>query len=165
MSRDNSRQRNAVRRAREARAKRDQARKVREDQVETALASLFAALAEVERLRALARRKADAALADGERAIAGPYAAACTAVRTLHELLGSNTAVAELCELRVEDVRDMLAVARAQRPVREDGVTPAGPSSDGRDRVTADPCEDAGTQSTGVQVHGRPEDQDFCGLG
>jgi hypothetical protein len=165
VSRDNSRQRNAVRRAREARARRDQARKVREDQVEAALASLFAALAEVERLRAVARRKADAALADGERAIAGPYAAACTAVRTLHELLGSNTAVAELCELRVEDVRDMLAAARAQQPPRTDGVTPAGFTSDDSNGVTAGPGEDAGTQPAGVPASDFPEDEDSRGLG
>jgi hypothetical protein len=165
VSRDNSRQRNAVRRAREARAKRDQARKVREDQVEAALASLFAALAEVERLRALARRKADAALADGERAIAGPYAAACTAVRTLHELLGSNTAVAELCELRVEDVRDMLAATRAQQPARADSVTQAGATGDGGNGVTPDPSEDAGTQLAGVQVPGRLQDEDSRGSG
>jgi hypothetical protein len=163
VSRDNSRQRNAVRRAREARARRDQARKVREDQVEAALASLFAALAEVERLRAAARRKADAALADGERAIAGPYAGACTAVRTLHELLGSNTAVAELCELRVEDVRDMLAAARVQQAVRADGVTPAGATGDGSNGVTADPGEDTGTQSAGVPLPGRGLGS--CGLG
>ena len=151
MSRDNSRQRNAIRRAREARAKRDQARKVREDQVEAALASLFAALAEVERLRAAARRKADAALADGERAIAEPYAVACTAVRTLHELLGSNTAVAELCELRVEDVRDMLTAAREQQPVRADRVTPAIPTDDGSSGVTAGEGDDAaGGQPGGV---------------
>lgn len=163
MSRDNSRQRNAVRRAREARAKRDQARKVREDQVEAALASLFAALAEVERLQALARRKADAALADGERAIAEPYAAACTAMRTLRELLGSNSALAELCELRVEDVREMLAAARTQQPARADSPTQAGPTGDGSNGVTADPSEDAGTWSAGVHVPGRPEDEDSSG--
>jgi hypothetical protein len=165
MSRDNSRQRNAVRRAREARAKRDQARKVREDQVETALASLFAALAEVERLRASARRKADAALTDGEQAIAGPYAAACTAVRRLRELLGSNIAVAELCELRVEDVRDMLAAAREQQPVRADSATQARPTGDGGNGATADPSEDADTRPAGAQVPGRLEDEDSRGPG
>jgi Tfp pilus assembly protein PilX len=164
MSRDNSRQRNAVRRAREARARRDQARKVREDQVEAALASLFAALAAVERLRALARRKADAALADGERAIAEPYAAACTAVRTLRELLGSNSAVAELCELRVEDVRDMLAAARAQQPVRADKATSAVRTDDGSSGVFAGEGDDAGRQSAGVQLRSGPENQGSCGL-
>lgn len=150
MSRDNSRQRNAVRRAREARAKRDRARKVREDQIEAALAALFAALAEVERLRTAARRKADVVLADGERAIAGPYAAACTAVRTLHDLLGSNTAVAELCELRAEDVRDMLAATRARQP---------GPAGDGSNGAAADPSEDTDTQSPTAHVPDCPEDQ------
>jgi hypothetical protein len=137
----------------------EQARRVREDQVEAALAILFAALAEVERLRVLARRKADAALADGERAIAEPYAAACTAVRTLHDLLGSNTAVAELCELRVEEVRDMLAAARAQQPARADGVTPAGLTGDESNGVTAGPGEDAGTQSAGAPASDHPRDE------
>lgn len=147
MSRDNSRQRNAVRRAREARAKRDQARQVREDQIEAALATLFAALAEVERRRTTARRKADAALADGERAIAEPYTAACTAVRTLHDLLGSNTAVAELCELRAEDVRDMLAAARAQRPASGGRAMPEVSSGGESSAGSADTGQDARAQS------------------
>jgi hypothetical protein len=124
VSRDNSRRREAVRRARLARAERDQARKAREDQIEAALANLFTSLAEVERLRAAARQKADVILADGERAAARHYAAACEAVRTLRDLLGSNTAVAELCDLRAEDVKDMLAAVRSQEPV--DGVAPEG---------------------------------------
>lgn len=111
MSRDSSRRRDAVRRAREALAERDRARKEREGRIEAALANVFTALAEVERLRDAARQRADKALADGERAAARPYAEACAAVLVLHDLLGSNAAVAGLCELRLEDVRDMLAAA------------------------------------------------------
>lgn len=157
MSRDNSRQRDAVRRAREARAKRERARKVREDQIEAALASLFASLAAVERLQAAARRKADMALADGERAIAGPYEAACDAVRTLHDLLGSNTAVAELCELRLEVVRDMLAVARTQEAASADGGTPEGPVGGGNS-TTADLRECEGAQTPTPQTSGDRDD-------
>jgi hypothetical protein len=119
MSRDSSRRREAVRRAREALAERERARKAREERIEAALANLFTALAEVERLRAVARQRADKALADGERAAARPYAEACAAVQVLRDLLGSNAAVAALCELRAEDVRDMLAAA----PVPEPGPT------------------------------------------
>jgi hypothetical protein len=123
MGRDNSRRREAVRRAREARAERERAREAREDQIEAALADLFASLAEVERLKAAARHKADMVLADGERAATRHYTAACAAAGTLRDLLGSNAAVAELCELRVEDVRDMLAAARTRESSPVDGVT------------------------------------------
>jgi hypothetical protein len=85
-------------------------------------------------------------------------------VRTLHELLGSNTTVAELCELRVEDVRDMLATARAQQLARADSVTAVDPTGDGSNGVAALPGEDAGTQSAGIQLPGRPDDQDSPGL-
>ncbi len=160
MSRDNSRRREAVRRARQARAERERAREAREDQVEAALANLFASLAEVERLRAAARHKADTMLADGERTAARHYAAACEAVRTLRDLLDSNTAVAELCELRVEDVRDMLAAARAQRPASADGVAPDSlTAGDGSNGATEDPGEGAGSLSATAPAPGGAEDQ------
>jgi hypothetical protein len=164
VSRDNSRRRDAVRRASEARAARERARKAREDQIEAALASLFASLAEVERLRAAARRKADALLADGERTAARHYATACAAARTLRDLLGSNTAVAELCELRVEDVRDMLAATRAQQVAPADGVAPDDlTDADDGNGAAGDPGEGAGSQSaTAIDpatAPGRVEDQ------
>lgn len=148
MSRDNSRRREAVRRASEARAGRERARKAREDQIEAALASLFASLAEVERLRAAARHKADTVLADGERTAARHYAAACAAARMLRDLLGSNIAVAELCELRVEDVREMLVAARAQQPAAEDSRASNGLTvGDGSNGATEALGEGAGSQS------------------
>jgi hypothetical protein len=162
VGRDNSRRRDAVRRASEARAGRERARKAREDQIEAALANLFTSLAEVERLRAAARHKADTVLADGERTAARHYAAACAAARTLRDLLGSNTAVAELCELRVEDVRDMLAATRRQQVAPADGVTPDGFAVvDSSNGATEDPGERAGSHSARAidPAPGRVEDQ------
>ena len=163
MGRDNSRRREAVRRAREARAARERARGAREDQIEAALADLLASLAEVERLRGLARQKADGVLADGERAAARHYAAACAAAGTLRGLLGSNTAVAELCELRAEDVRDMLAAARAREPASAQSATPEGLAiGDHRNGAVAEPGEDRDTQSTAAEAR-HAADQPFHG--
>ena len=110
---DNSRTRQAVRRAREARAAREEALAIREAQVEAALVEFFAAKGEVERIRQQATLKADAVLAEAARVAVAPWAAACAAVRRLRDLCGSNATVAELCGLKLQDVREMLAVPRA----------------------------------------------------
>jgi hypothetical protein len=77
--------------------------------VEAALADYYQATAEANRIRSAARRKADATLADAERAAAGPDKAACDATRRLRDLLGGTAEVAELCGISVVAVRELLA--------------------------------------------------------
>ena len=109
---DNSRTRQAVRRAREARAAREEALTAREEAIEAALVDYFRAAGEVERIKHQAQAKADALVNEAARVAATPWADACAAVRRLRELLGSNAAVAKLCGLKLEGVRDMLAATR-----------------------------------------------------
>jgi hypothetical protein len=109
---DSSRTRQAVRRAREARAAREEALTAREEAIEEALVDYFRAAGEVDRIRQQAQARADALVSEAGRIAGTPWAEACAALRRLRELLGSNAAVAELCELKVADVRDMLAAAR-----------------------------------------------------
>lgn len=111
--RDNSRTRQAVRLARERRAAREEAFAVREKAIESALVDYFRAAGEVERVKQAAQVKADAVLAEAARVALTPWAAACAAVRRLRDLCENNAEVAQLCGLRLEDVRDMLAAARA----------------------------------------------------
>ena len=99
----------ALRRAQEAKAERDAQRMLRETQIEAALADYYQATAETERIRSAARRKADATVAEAERAAATPAATAREAVRKLRDLLGGNAEVAGLCGITVSAVRDMLA--------------------------------------------------------
>ncbi len=122
--RDNSRTRQAVRRAREARAAREEALAAREEAIETALVDYFRAVGETERIKQQAQLKADALLAEATRAVATPWAAACAAVRRLRDLCDNNAEVAELCGLKLEDVRDMLAASRNEdSPVADTAET------------------------------------------
>jgi hypothetical protein len=109
---DNSRTRQAVRRAREARAAREEALAAREEAIEAALVDYFRSAAEVDRIKQQAQAKVDTLVAEATRVAAVPWAEACAAVRRLRELVRSNAQVAELCGLKLEDVRDMLAAAR-----------------------------------------------------
>jgi hypothetical protein len=112
----------AKRQARVAKAARDAAREAHERAIEKALADYFEARARAERIRATARARADAALADGERAAGESMTAVCMAIRTLRDLCGSNAEVAELCRVPVADVRELLGVAaRAGRDGQRDG--------------------------------------------
>jgi hypothetical protein len=105
----------ARRRAMQAKAARDQARKLREDQIAAVLSDYYLAAAQAQRLREQARHKADAILADGEKAARVPDASAAQAVRTLRDLLGGTAEVAGLCDLPRAAVRDLLATPKADR--------------------------------------------------
>jgi hypothetical protein len=127
--RDNSRTRQAVRRAREARAAREEALAAREEAIEVALVDYFRAVGETERIKQQAQLKADALLAEATRATATPWAAACAAVRRLRDLCDNNAELAELCGLKLEDVRDMLAARRNEEsPATDVAETPPGES-------------------------------------
>jgi hypothetical protein len=112
--RGRGRRADAERQARLAKAARDAAREARERAIEKALADYFEAQAQAqaEAIRTSAREKADAALADGERAAAESMTAVCMAIRTLRDLCASNAEVAELCGIPVADIREFLAAAR-----------------------------------------------------
>ena len=112
MTRHRSGRAAALRRAQEAKAERDAQRMLHETQIEAALADYYQATAEAERIRSAARRKADAAITEAERAAATPAATALEAVRKLRDLLGGNAEVAGLCGITVGVVRDMLASGR-----------------------------------------------------
>jgi len=84
---------------------------LRERQIEIALADYFEAVARAERVRAEARRKADAVLEAGEQAAGEPETAARDAVRRLRELACSVGEVAALCGISTAGVRELLAVA------------------------------------------------------
>src|SRR5271168_5273378 len=101
----------AERQARAAKAARDAERQQRERQIEAALADYYEARARLEGIRTAARAKADAALADGERAAAGSTAALRAAIRALRDLCDTNNEVAELCGLTTAEVRELLAAA------------------------------------------------------
>ena len=103
----------ARRRAMQAKAARDQARKLREDQIAAALSDYYLAAGQAQRLRDQARLKADAVLADGEHAAHVPDASAAQAVRSLRTLLGGIDEVAELCDLTPAAVRSLLAAPKA----------------------------------------------------
>jgi len=109
MPRKGSARDDARRRAMQAKAARDQARKLREDQIAAVLADYYLAVGQAQRLREQARQKADAVLADGEKAAQVPDESAAQAVRALRELVGGIAEVAELCDLTQSAVRDLLA--------------------------------------------------------
>ncbi len=114
----------ALRRAHEAKAQRDAARKQHEADIEAALADYYQATAEANRIRSAARRKADATLADAERAATGPDQATRDAVRRLRDLLGGTAEVAELCGISAAAVRELLAAKTGtgtQQEQSEDG--------------------------------------------
>jgi hypothetical protein len=98
-----------LRLAQQAKASRDAAGALREQQIEAALADYFEAVSQADRVRADARRKADLLLDGAEQAVAEPLVAACDAVRRLRELTGSSSEVASLLGITVAAVRDLLA--------------------------------------------------------
>jgi len=119
--RGKGRRADAERQARLAVAARDAAREARERAIEKALADYFEAQAHAEAVKAAARAKADAALADGERAAAESMTTVCTAIRTLRDLCDSNAEVAGLCGVPVAYVREALAVAQGASSGLVDG--------------------------------------------
>lgn len=119
MPRRGTRRAEALRRAQEAKSRRDTERAEREALIEAALADYYQATAETERIRDTARRKADTLIAAGEQTAAESIAAARDAVRRLRDLLGTNTEVAHLCGISITTVRSCLA----------DGPEPPGTSA------------------------------------
>jgi predicted phage gp36 major capsid-like protein len=109
----------AIRRAHEAKAQRDAARKQHEADIEAALADYYQAAEEANRIRSAARRRADATLADAERAATAPDRATRDAVRRLRNLLGGAAEVAELCGIGAAAVRELLAKSRTGAPQEE----------------------------------------------
>ena len=132
MPRKGSARDDARRRALQAKASRDQARKLREARIGTVLADYYLAAGQAQRLREQARHKADAVLAGGEKAAQVPDASAARAVRTLRELLGGIAEVAELCDLSQAEVRSLLAA-----PGAADASTPAASAQEGAGRLPA----------------------------
>jgi predicted phage gp36 major capsid-like protein len=106
----------AIRRAHEAKAQRDAARKQHEADIEAALADYYQAAEEANRIRSAARRRADATLADAERAATVPDMATRDAVRRLRNLLGGAAEVAELCGISAAAVRELLAKSGTGTP-------------------------------------------------
>jgi hypothetical protein len=145
---DNSRTRQAVRRAREARAAREEALAAREEAIEVALVDYFRAAGEADRIREQARARADALLTEATRVASVPWAAACAAVRRLRDLVGNNAQVAELCGLKPEEVRGMLAATRAGEAPTDAGKT-ARPA-ESPDELVGEPAS--------VELPGRPQD-------
>jgi hypothetical protein len=145
--RGRGRRADAERQARLAKAARDAAREARERAIEKALADYFEAWAQAEAVRAAARERADAALADGERAAAESMTAICTAIRTLRDLCGSNAEVAELCGIPVADIREFLVAARGTSGGQGDETaglseTAAGTVAVGSDHAATEAVED-----------------------
>lgn len=101
----------AVRRAHEAKSQRDAERQHHEQQIEAALADYYQAAAETERIRDAARHRADTITAAAEQSAASSLAATRDAVRRLHDLLGGNAEVAELCGITAAKVREYLSAA------------------------------------------------------
>jgi uncharacterized protein YcaQ len=99
----------AVRRAHEANAARDAARRQREARIEGALADYYQATAHAEQIRAAARTKAEEVLAGAERDAGPQDAAAARAVRALRDLLGGIGETALLCGLSPVAVRELLS--------------------------------------------------------
>jgi hypothetical protein len=115
----------ARRRAMQAKAARDQARKLREDQIAAVLSDYYLAAGQAQRLRDQARQKADAVLDDGEEAAQAPDASAAQAVRTLRKLLGDIAEVAGLCDLTQAAVRSLLAIPKAaDAPINLEASSP-----------------------------------------
>ena len=137
MPRRGSARSDAIRRAHEAKAARDAARRRREALIESALADYYQAAALAERIRDAARRKADELLAEAERTALPQDTAAAGAVRRLRELLGGITETAQLCGLTAVVVRDILA-----------GRDPARTGEKGNSQDADRPTQ-AGEQSAG----------------
>jgi hypothetical protein len=139
--RGKARRADAERQAQAAKAARDAELKQREREIESALADYYEARAQLDGIREAARVRADAVLADGERAATEPAAAVNAAIRALRGLCGTNAAVAELCGLTLAEVRERLAAARAAGGSGPDAARPedGGDGEDGGNELTRAP--------------------------
>lgn len=103
----------ALRRAQEAKARRDAERMERERRLESALADFYEHTEAAAVLRAEAQRKAERLIADAETAAAVPEGAARRAVAVLRELGESQPQIAELTGMNIAEVRACLATQDA----------------------------------------------------
>jgi DNA-directed RNA polymerase specialized sigma24 family protein len=105
----------AVRRARDAKAARDSERLRVEGLIETAMADFFESRARAEQIRAEARVKAEKLIEAAESAAASPEQDAADAVRRLRALGQTNGDIAELCGIKVGEIRTMTATSSGDR--------------------------------------------------
>jgi hypothetical protein len=112
----------------------------------------FRAAGEADRIREQARARADALLTEATRVASVPWAAACAAVRRLRDPVGNNMQVAELCGLKPEEVRGMLAAIReGEQPPADAGETAGhAESRTARDELVVESASD--------EQSGRPQD-------
>lgn len=103
----------ALRRAQEAKARRDAERIQRERRLESALADFYEHTEAAALLRSEAQRRAERLLAAAETAAAIPEEAARRAVAVLRELGESQPQIAELTGMSVAEVRACLATQEA----------------------------------------------------
>lgn len=125
----------ALRQARQAKARRDAERLVREQRIEAALADYFESAGRAGQIRADGRQRAEKIIADAEVSAAESDVAARRAVRALRDLGQTNAEVAELCGLSVTVVRAMASAVDAPEPAgtppSEALRRPAGQPGDG----------------------------------
>jgi hypothetical protein len=106
----------ALRKARDAKARRDAERLVREQKIEAALTDFFEASGRAAQIRADGKQRAEKVLTDAEATAAESDQAARRAVRALRDLDQANAEIAELCGLSVTAVRAMANGANESDP-------------------------------------------------
>ncbi|GAA2522649.1 hypothetical protein [Pilimelia columellifera] len=112
----------AMRKAQEAKQKRDAERLVRERKVEAALAEFFEHTATVEQIEGATAARVAKVTAIGERKAAAAEHLAAVALRAMLDLGETRTAVAELTGLSLAAIRDAVA---------DTGPAPASPVEPG----------------------------------
>lgn len=105
--RTTSRRAAALRLAREAKAKRDADRLLREQRIEAALADFFESSGRAEQIRSEAAHRVKKIIDDAEQEAGQADATAGEAIRALRELDQTNAEIGELCGLSVPVVRAM----------------------------------------------------------
>ncbi|WP_067484234.1 hypothetical protein [Actinomadura hibisca] len=130
----------ALRAAREAKAARDQERRLREEKIEAALADFFEGSTGAARVRDDARIKAERIIADAEEKARLHEVQAARGVRALRGLEQTNAEIAELCGLSVAAVR---ALANDREIEPAPGQTTAGTGQG--DASTGEHAERPGT--------------------
>lgn len=121
------------------------------DRVEDTLAQYYKAIGRAERIRVAgrrrsarvittARRKVEEITLRAEREAAGPDAEARGFIRQLHHLVGGRAEVAELCDLSVKAVTDILT---SPLPAAEADLPASGDGSGDRDADDKEAGDDA----------------------
>lgn len=101
----------AVRRAQQAKQRRDAQRIARERQIEATLADFFEQTQRAEDLIANAQARAERIVAEAQKAAEEPSARAAKAIGQLAELVETRSAVCELTGLNAGEVRDLITQA------------------------------------------------------